>query len=347
MDFITDKNPRFLSRVLDRVEDCDFPEYVKNASFEEEDLKKLPRGIFADWENREFPTHTKSAVWLGVAYAEVHGQATILPSLEKAAVALGIKKDIDTLRKKLSSGVKSASTKKEKEYALSVTHEGEVHNWYPVNSLYQVEESARKLAEDCWKMPHELFKSASEVIATKAREHGVEDELPWRVKRAGSEPRLLDFDHALEWIPERVRELPENKQEAEAKYVDVVKRAFKDKPANIGAYIQEVIDLDRRYSIKYAQHTMLPHELFEAGPTLTEARELEKMAVQVGPVVIPLQALKDIPKETLQVSFRKAAADKLYATIKKAETSFDLEEVIGSLSKEEAIRLVKTACQQA
>jgi hypothetical protein len=113
VDPINDNNKQVLVNYLRKT---DLPSFVKEADYDHTyRTDHLPDHVFADPENRLFPCHTKAATWLSSLYFMNNNPDELTVStknnLLKFARYWGIDKDI----RHLSSRVKTANEKEEKE----------------------------------------------------------------------------------------------------------------------------------------------------------------------------------------------------------------------------------------
>lgn len=327
MDFLKDNNPKILEYVKETIS---VPEYVsidginKNANVK----------IWADNLNKEYPIDTPENIWLSYAYIKTANEKhscyqEIVDTLELAAAANNIYHDVKQIDRELNQFEKHAHAQ---EYALSIDDEGVITNYYPLNDVYEIEKSARALADDMHKMPIEFFHDACKEVVKAAKQKNVDtDYIPRKVYKHGVETEI-DFKYAAIVADQRKDYVDD--EEVKELYTEIVKWASKD-PENIREYIDLFSKLDRSYNIKYSNVTPDPFSAFYSGSESEEINKIASTHVVIDSTVIPFEDIKDFDTSMFDIYCSEESSNKYKEIYEKSASTFDFTKNVSLLDEQE------------
>lgn len=325
-DFIEDQNPVPIYRLISQYErDGDMPEYLEDYQVPEStQLVKVAADLFADPLTRTYPLHDKASTLMSAAYfygtpSEHENHPEVAERISKAAKAHDIEKDVEFVMDSVKPPVtKSAS--EDPDYALQMRYEDEdgVRNvsYLPVNSMINVEESARALSksiEDGSLPSHTMHKCASTIVE-KAKVHGVpQNAIPENVRELAV-PRLISKEASEDQLSLRKSLVSED---VGATYEDLFKYASEAKNSEEVEECLNLLDeLDSEYItldnplVKMAFKR--GHEALHSGITEDEfnkaASEVVLMDVNGKSIVVPLDEITSLDPDVITSQFSKEAA---------------------------------------
>ena len=336
MDHIKDQSGRHLL-YLDTI--CAVPDYVKSASVSAEETEQLGDHAFANPSTREFPLHTPAHVYLSHGYCKSAGvkQAAILNRIRAAATKFSISGDLDALDVAMSSQVKSAHVKSacaveidfgpgEESAANVLVKQGGVHGFYPINTPFEIEESAVKLANHKAQMPLSTFVAGCKAIYKAASVNNVAPQNLPRTVVAYGQDRMPSFEH-LEFEAEQRMQLT-----GDTMYGEISKSASANADKEpVESYRSLWYELDAIHDLKYGRSVPDPFIAFNTGmDKAAYEAELDTLAV-IADSPVPLTAIAKVSDETLVRQFPKEAAIALGAIVKASRVEGSGPSVIGLL----------------
>lgn len=327
MDYVNDHSGRHLLR-LDKS-GADVPDFVKQASVDEDAVAGLPSHVFADPVRREFPLDCPGHAYLAYAYCKSAcvQDAKVLNRVKEAMRLFGLTEHQVKLDVALDiPAEKSASTRRfacqldfgdpDPTAEFSAKKQGGIQGFYPINSTDEVEASAIKLSNHKNRIPLPLFVEGARAVVKAAHDFGM--------------PLRMIPTTILSYGEMRNPNLTVLEQEAEKRatktgddiYLDLYKTASAD-PENLSsdAYAELWYMADRKNSVSYYDRTMDPYLIFGSGEKVASADEAINNWTVIGKAPVPLRAVANLQEPTIRKSFSKAAADTLMAIVKQASTS--------------------------
>lgn len=320
MDQLSNNNAVMFNHYADKVT---HPEYVKSASTSTSDVDSLPGTAFAYPSKRVLPINTAGNVWNSYLYFRSYPEqfskvATYLEqSFNLAAASFGIEDDLKHIDTTILGIEKEASASDQPKFALTFEKEGTEHNYFPINDIFEIEESAREVINQSHKIPIEWQKSACEAIVEAAKEY--EDVLlPDRVIRLG-EKRLPDFEFAEKIASTRRWVIQDEEYLNIVK--DIVKSASEDSEDNLDNYINLWLDVDRLNDVKYSHGVLSPYDAFYSGMTEDEFTKLANDNAVIHDVLVPMDNFRNLSKDKIARNFTNETADKIIGLTKESSAS--------------------------
>lgn len=321
------------------------PDYVKAASILPEDVANLPDGAFAIPHRREFPVDTAGHVWLSYGYCKSANiaDAGLLAKLQKAAALFNIAEDLQAIDTAFSQLVKQASHTKafavqidfgdpDPAATVPMRKSGGVHGFYPINSAFEVENSAVKLANDQPRIPLEVFAEGCRNLVKAARALGI---------NAASLPkRILDYGIERVPVPDVLTHFAEMRKAATQDdiYLQIAQAAIHGDESRASHEWAELwLNADRQNGIKQARTEPDPFLIFNSGPTVEEMERQIESWVDIAGAPVPVTKIASIREESVRKWFAKDAADKLMALIKQAANATGSELTLAFQSVDKAL----------
>jgi hypothetical protein len=326
MDYIRDQSGRHLLHLASLIEE---PDYVKKSSLELDEIAQLSSHEFADPTRRELPIHTPGHTFISWGYCKSAGISNpdILQRIQKAGELHQIADDLKKIDEAFATQTKSASAAPAPRYAIYMDFEepestssnphkraGGVHGFYPINDDLQIEESARKLANDRSRIPIELFvEGCREIVKIASTKNVPKSALPPVVLSYGEE-RLADVEHVKIASARRVR------LTGDPIYNDIALSFLEADEPDRDAYASLMKQADDQNALKYSKALEDPWSVFHSGKSASaHQREMDAWAV-INDSAVPVSAVRSVPDSTFQKFFAKADADTLISFTKEAAT---------------------------
>jgi hypothetical protein len=163
IDHVKDKNLTYLYN-LDKTEGL--PDFVKQAGLlREDDATRLGSNLFADSNNRSFPTHTKPDTWLSSAYFEKFAKDQYSDEILREKVAAKLR-DMCSFW-----GIDYPAPHVQKEASVEVgieyRYDGVPQKTVMVKTASQMNEVARFVTDNPGKLPWEMRREAARQILDK------------------------------------------------------------------------------------------------------------------------------------------------------------------------------------
>ena len=312
-DFTTDPSLAFLGLLKDAGA---LPDYVKEVP-EAADVTGLMDIAFADTSSRAFPLNSKSSAFLSAVSAFVYGHAATepwMPRLKSACHAYGIDEDVKRAhellaRKDEEAPEKKASETRQTKYAmvLGTVPDQPTHQYYPISSADQVEDSALKLARDIAddKLPTSWFAEACENLMKAAAELEVPDKyIPATVRRLGT-PLLPDPHIVAAALAKRAAAgVPEAGMDF---YRESAEEVLNGSATPMeGAHVWEMAD--RKFKLAGFTGGNSPVFVFKSGHSAEHVEQLKKATTLVADVLLPHAAFLQLPDRFLAGCFSESDA---------------------------------------
>jgi len=339
MDFITDNNPKTIDFVKSLVE---VPSYVDDVNLD----KTASAKVYADQLNKEYPIDTRQNTWLSYAYIKAAstkpiGYSNLVDTIELAAAAHGIHKDIKNIDHALQGIEKQASTR---SYALSIDDNGQIKHYYPINTSSEIEKSAAALVKDYAKMPIEFFHDASvELVKSASKMNLYLDYLPQRILDHGLE-KEANFAHAA--IVADLRKHVVADAEAAELYKDTVKLASED-PKNVRDYIDLFATLDRAYDVDYKGAQVDPFTAFYSGMLSDDVEKIANTHTVIAGTLVPYSDIADFDTEYFDIYCPKESSSKYKDVFEKSASALEFTQNAGKLDNSEQAELLQLLAEYA
>jgi hypothetical protein len=326
MDFITDQSGRHLIRIGSMLA---LPDYVKEASLDDESAKTWGDGAFAWPARREFPCHTPGHAYWSHAYIKSAGinDPVLKQCVARAVELFGIEADVAAFDAAFDSHTKQAAApaprcaielnfgdgSQVKTAAESSTTLKGVHGFYPINTADEVELSAEQLAKDASRLPLLLVVDGCENLVKAAKTHAVpENRLPSFVLAYGRD-RLPDPEFLTSQAEKRATETNDGL------YRELAVTAIENPeglPAKAYAELWHTADLQN--GVKYSSTNLDAFRIFKTGiHQETQEAEFAKWCM-VNATAVPAEAIQRIPENRIRALLPKQAAETLLEVIKEA-----------------------------
>jgi hypothetical protein len=141
------------AKLLQIFQECEVPEFVKEASESDQDFSDVTMDWFADPVNKRYPMNNKSNTWLSREYfrKERGGLAkqaaeSIEKRLDKAAVFWGLEK----------AAYKNIEAPQGMIHFVDVKHEGHTRMSFPLKSAFQAKEACNYLKKNASKLTYDM-----------------------------------------------------------------------------------------------------------------------------------------------------------------------------------------------
>lgn len=296
MDYTTDKNPTYIYKVLEVLEDK-IPAHIVSAEIPDKaDLQAMSKHAFADTTNRLFPCYDEATTFLSACNIFGAGvkNDTVIDVLEKRAAFLGIEELVSEIKNLYTPQIEKSASNPQ-NFALVFEEDGVETGFLPLNDILDIDHSCEewKNARNHAKLPSDLLKQAAEAIVEAAEKFDALESVPAIIKSA-AEKRLVDFSQIPSQINFRVNSVTD--EEGKELYIKMACDLSED---NVTEWA-EVLDL--------LDHALLTpeirrHDMFKtAAETVYSGitvQELEKVANSHLTVEINGQSLL-LPHSDLQ-----------------------------------------------
>lgn len=334
MDFINDQSGRHILRLSNVL---DAPPYVKEASVMSEDVEALPNGAFAVSHKREFPIDTAGHVWLSYGYCKSAGvtDVALLGKLTQAGELFNITADLQAIDAAFAELTKSASH--ERAFAVQIDFgdpdpsadvamrkSGGIHGFYPINTQFEVESSAVKLANDQSRIPLEVYAEGCRNLVKAATD--------LKMNLGFLPKRITDYGVERVAAPQVVTHAAEMRKAATGDdiYEQIAQSAIENTDGKSSHdYAELWINADRQNGYKQARTELDPFILFNSGPTVDELERQIEAWVDIGGAPVPVTKVASVREDAVRKWFPKEAADKFIALIKQAASATGSELTAG------------------
>lgn len=365
MDFTKTNNFKGLAVFKKIAGEQNIPEYVNKITpiESEEDLNKLASSAFADIRNREYPINSPANTWLSALYfltdasEFMRKQASvfhdrIFEAINFAAEMHGIGEDIERLESFLASNIKRASdTAKNGKFALSVEHDGEIVNYFPINSLEDISVSNFQLAQNAEHIPLDLVKEASERIFEEWNKY---DETQRKyfplsnIVKSYGEKRLIDADKFIKAASERYELTKDDVYLDLKEFAENNKNDFKQ--LKEASEVMYEADIANNIADKYDDKFLDPFKKSASNITEEESIKLAREFVEMNEAIIPLAALKEEPvKEGIQAILETKVANAIIDAINSSSDAIELsnKEAFKALNESDKNSIIEVALKRS
>jgi hypothetical protein len=337
MDYVRDQNPRPLYRI-DAL--AGTPAYVAEAPVLTEDsVAKLASVAFAAPGRREFPCFDKVSTYLSYAYLRGANlnEPAVAARIKQAGVTFGIADDLEKIDHAVAQSKQASAPVQAFALPAGVCKEASA-NLYPIGNEFEIEESARQLANDRARMPASAFRTAAMAIVKAAAAHGTV--LPAKVAQAG-EDRYPDFAMAERILA--LRKAVVKSAEAVILYDDLVKAAAAAaSEEEAEKFASLCAELDQTCGVQYRDGIVDPWSAIFSGPLKSEVEKLASEFVFLAEAPVPRTALETIPAEKITQHFSKATGDKIMGW-RKAATAAEITTAAAQLELSVQRQLLRLA----
>lgn len=364
MDFIKTTNFKGLKLLKTIAGEEAVPSYINKVACidDEESYAKLASSSFADVSNREFPINNKSNTWLSALYFLTDGTINnkfasdfkkdqVWSNIVLAAEMHDIGEDVEKLSSILFDGMqKKASELDEeaiKEYALTVENNGEMVNYFPINTFEEIKIASDTLQENKHAIPLNLLKEACENIYQKltskfASEFKSNPAVLSKEFIELAKPRLVMSEKLSKLANERFNETKDEAYESIAKFANEHSYDFDQ----LREKLDELCVLDIKHNIQ-DKDPLNPYLKTASEETINDAIEVAKSMVELGNTVIPFSVLKlaSVQEGIEAILDDKSKAEKLLKQINNSNDAIELANsgVIDSLQPHEQNDVVRVA----
>lgn len=325
MDTSTRQNPAAVYLVVDKYidQEGDVPEFLKSASSPTyEELADLSDVAFADGGTRRYPINSLNNAALSVIEYRAYGDADRKTEgrIKKACSNYNIVDFYNTVENIfLDEQTKSASETFVKYAFVMVDEGGQERGYYPLNTPFEIEQSAVSFASSVENVPVDLAASIAEEIIKAASAKGVDmTTIPEAVQILG-EPRMLDESWAQTQVRLRNQFVPDYIAEA---YDDIVKSASEG--GEIGELVALMDNLDQEFIPEDVKnHNILYRNAFctlNSGETVKNADAIAENYVFMHEedILLPAQALASVSPGQIEAIFTKNTAEQVLEVVKSA-----------------------------
>ena len=315
MDYLTDPVPLPLFRLAETA--SMFPDYVAGQSWPDQaEVLSLRKQAFADPKSREFPLHTKQAVWLAAAYVsaapayEREVRPGVADAIKQAAARFDITPDVEAIMEFQTQACKAAAHTPD-TYALRT---GEVLS-YPLGTRYDVDMSALGIQTDFrnGRLPVKQARMASLALVKRAAQLKVDTALlATQAVTLGSD-KVADPDmlkRAADW---RARQAP-------CDLYKIAAESFLEQPteARRCELAQLWIDLDAATGVKESATTLPVIDIIFGGVSLAELQKVASQTILIQGKAVPAGMLASIPDEAITSWFNADLQTKVAAVVSAA-----------------------------
>jgi hypothetical protein len=321
MDFLTDKSGRHLLRIHNTLA---FPEYVKQASFDETAVSALPDTCFADGTHREFPINTPAHAFLSYSYCKSTGinDHRILARIKKAGTKLGMAQDLDLIDQAFGQ-IKQAVAEDESQFAINLDFDAGseklasgitgVQHFYPINNADEIQVSAVALDNHKSRIPLHLYVQGAREIVKAAKAAGVAPQfIPERIRLYGTE-HYPDFEHVSWEAGRRVQLTGDNV------YSEIAKSAADNTEGREMDEYAKLWELaDASNGITYSKSLPDPYRIFNIGLDKQSYTDALARHIVLAGAVVPVEALTQVDTDMVKKQFSKAAANNVLDLLKSA-----------------------------
>jgi hypothetical protein len=297
-----------------------FPSWIADAPMPEAaEFVKRANTAFADPERRLLPICTKAAAFHSAIqiFAEPDDfDLATLDRVKEACAFYEIESDVLPYAELfLNEFDKSAALNEpvEGRFALNDELNGTPLRLFPINDAFDVVDSANELAKMAGehRIPLVTFVPTARTIIKAAAEHGVNQKLPSLVMRFGVE-RFPDADEAAKKIAGRELLCKDASIHAmlQRDYIAAIAEVEADPEEAMLkiATIDQVAEISTSFSNPFVPTA---YDIVYGGPLVSEVEKAAKEHISVRDVLVPLQALEQVPTLELQYRLSKSAGEQL------------------------------------
>jgi len=327
------------------------PDFLKEASVTEDDVKDLRAVAFADPATRKLPIHKKASTYLSAAYYYGHSEpdAIIEDRILKAAAFFGIEKEVSDIPNKLGYFDKEASENPHEDFALVIDYgqeNGGLKNFYPIRDEFTITKSAREAdkAYHDGRLSPGLFRAASLRILKKATQLEIpEKEVPRSVRLHGKDT-MPDFKQARYAIQYR-RDKGLSEEDAQL-YDDILTKAASGGDIDRAAELWGALDMYNGFS--YGRDMPSFYEgVYGHSDTPTDfVEKASKVNVLFDETLVPDTVIAGLPVEKVATYFGDSSVETVKKIIKAAATDArEASFLVSQLSNEDRRELLGLACK--
>lgn len=364
MDFIKTTNFKGLQLLKKVAGEEAVPSYINKVSYadDEEAYTKLSSSSYADVANREFPINNKANTWLSALYFLTDGSLNnkfasefkkdqIWSNIVLAAEMHDIGEDVEKLAPTLLDGLRKTAAEDDneevKDYALTIENNGEIVNYFPINTFEEIKIASDALQENKKAIPLNLLKEACEHIYKKlndkfANEFKSHPSVLSKEFIELAKPRLIDADKLSKLASSRFELTKDEAYAFIAKFANDNSYSFDE----LRNKLDELCILDLKHGIQ-DQETLNPYLKTASDQTIDDAIELSKSMVEIADTVIPFSVLKlaSVQEGVEAILDDRSKAERFINAINKSANAIDLENsgVINELQPYEQNDVVRVA----
>lgn len=345
-DFTSDPNPRYLY-VAELHHP--FPDWVANAPVPSaSQFTKKANAAFADPDRRLLPISDAVATFHSAI--NLFAKPTDFPDsafdrVKEACEFFGIAAEVAPYaevfadRFEKSAGVTAAPV----QYAIDEEISGERYQLLPLGDAMDVEDAGfqlAKMASDS-RIHFIHFAHAARRIVKAAEDHGVVDQLPEVVLRAGAE-RAHNLEKAAKLVAGRGDYARTgNPDEVNAAYLEALQDSDPDSVMQKIAAIDTAAGITHRYQPGAA--VPLPNEIVFNGPLISEIEKVAKEHAAIGNVLVPLNELKKVDRRALAFALTKEAGAAIINVLDDTDDATDVSLLVDSWVDEDRRTLLRLA----
>jgi hypothetical protein len=299
---------------LNRLNDLmpELPEYVKQASVDEEEIAKLPGHLFADTAAREFPLDNPGHVFLSYAYIKSSGvnKPEISRKVKRAATLFKLERDLETLDTLF--GPRKEASAREVETAITLDADGKLLQFYPVNTVMEVEDSIQKIGCEKHRLPLILWVEGCRGICKAAKTLGMADsQIPQSIRDYGTE-RVVDTEH-VKWAAEQRVKLT-----GDGVYRDIAELIENGDEGDMQKYAEIFYQNDLQHDVRYGGGIEDPWQIIYSGTTKEAADRYLDEYFMLADTPVPVSEFAQLSKTALEKKFAKAQGNDLIELVKVA-----------------------------
>jgi hypothetical protein len=352
-DFTSLNNPSFLYRAgLHHP----FPDWVVNEAMpEKSDFVEKSAAAFADPARRLLPICTPSAAFhsaINILACPEEFDEAAFERVKSACAHYGIEQDLLPYAELFADDIeKSAALNEfpEGRFAIDTLLGGEAYQLLPLNDGDDVASSAfdlAKMAADR-RIPLLLMVPAAREIVKAAADYDVKTTLPEIVVRYGT-PRFADADEAAKLIEGREQFCKDAGIRGEvAKLYQGALEGLEEDPDGAMekiASIDHLTGIEPKYKVSAGVPN--PFDIVFSGALESEAEKAATENLLVRDVLVPLEAVKQIPPLDADFRLSKEAAED-FAKLRETRDARDLSLAVENWPEEDQRTLLRLAVDSA
>lgn len=326
MDYLNDNNPADFNYLVS-VLSPDIPALSEKVA--DDQSENVHGYIYV--HKKELPINSKKAATLSKIYFETYkndrtrlnpvANNYIHNTLAKAASFFGLVDEFKLIEAVVDNlQIKRASCNTtDTKYALLYKKANTTYGVYRINTVSDVIDSARELANDKSKMTLDWFKKASIALVKRAEELGVTSNyIPRVVKEAGVE-REIDNKLIKLALDSRLSHFKVDDESKEI-YTELFRsvEANLNKSAEVDEYLTLIEDFDRLVGIDYKHGIIDPYAAVYSGITTQELNKLAAEHFFLNDVCVPVEAFTKLSEQAITNRFDNGSSSTLLELQKKA-----------------------------